>query len=91
MKNFKILAFLTAGVLAAGLLTSCASHHAKKKSCPLCSQSAVTNAPATTPMAPVPAPLSKDQRLADLLQQYEANQITPEQYHTQRAAIIAEP
>ena len=38
----------------------------------------------------VPA-LSKDERLMLLLARYKADQITPEQYHTQRAAIIAEP
>lgn len=33
---------------------------------------------------------SKEQRLQQLLQQYKADQITPEQYHQQRAKIIAE-
>ena len=42
--------------------------------------------------APSSAPaLSKDERLMLLLARYKADQITPEQYHTQRAAIIAEP
>ena len=34
---------------------------------------------------------TKEARLATLLQQYKTDQITPEQYHKQRAAIIAEP
>jgi hypothetical protein len=57
------------------------------------------NAPAVKPSthfqtleAPA-APISgdKQQRLAALLQQYKADQLTPEQYHTQRAKILAEP
>jgi ribonuclease E len=40
---------------------------------------------------PLPISADKQQRLADLLVKYKADQITPEQYHTQRAAIIAEP
>ncbi|HEX4644931.1 MAG TPA: hypothetical protein VH598_04920 [Verrucomicrobiae bacterium] len=34
---------------------------------------------------------SKEQRLGQLLQQYKADQITPAQYHEQRAKILAEP
>jgi len=51
----------------------------------------------TTPALPSPeAPPSpiapdKQQRLANLLRQYRADQITPEQYHTERAKIMAEP
>jgi 2-oxoglutarate dehydrogenase E2 component (dihydrolipoamide succinyltransferase) len=46
-----------------------------------------------TPIETAPSPLSgsKQQRLAALLQLYKSDQITPQQYHTQRAAIIAEP
>ncbi len=42
--------------------------------------------------APLP-PLSgaKAARLAELLQRYNADLITPKEYHTQRAAILAEP
>lgn len=43
----------------------------------------------TTP--PLPISADKEQRLQDLLVKYRADQITPEQYHTQRAAILAEP
>jgi hypothetical protein len=39
----------------------------------------------------VPISGDKQQRLAALLQQYRADQITPEQYHQQRAKILAEP
>ena len=53
---------------------------------------------AVTPSGPVPIvtpalPISmtKEQRLQALLGQYKSDQITPEQYHTQRAAILAEP
>jgi hypothetical protein len=41
--------------------------------------------------APVYAPGSKEQKLADLLAQYKADQITPAQYHQKRAEIIAGP
>jgi hypothetical protein len=33
----------------------------------------------------------KEQRLQELLRKYKADQITPEQYHLQRAKILAEP
>jgi hypothetical protein len=50
--------------------------------------------PVATSIEAAPAsPLSgsKQERLAALLQLYKADTITPQQYHTQRAAIIAEP
>ncbi|HXI71934.1 MAG TPA: hypothetical protein VNN22_16380 [Verrucomicrobiae bacterium] len=55
--------------------------------------------PATvTPSGPVPiiAPalpisMTKEQRLQALLAKYKADQINPEEYHKQRAAILAEP
>jgi hypothetical protein len=34
---------------------------------------------------------SKQQKLDELLQQYRADQLTPQQYHEQRAKILAEP
>lgn len=40
---------------------------------------------------PSALPASKEARLADLLQRYKADKITPQEYHTQRAAILAEP
>ena len=40
---------------------------------------------------PSALPATKEARLAQLLQQYKADQITPEQYHIERAKIIAEP
>lgn len=56
---------------------------------------AATSVVASQPQAePAIAPAfsgSKQGRLAALLQQYKADQITPQQYHMQRAAIIAEP
>jgi hypothetical protein len=41
------------------------------------------------PAAAIPA--GKQQRLDELLNRYRADQITPEEYHQQRAAILAEP
>jgi len=45
------------------------------------------------PMAAPSSPLSasKEARLAELLRQYKADEITPAQYHAERAKIIAEP
>jgi hypothetical protein len=60
------------------------------------------NPPATVPanpstqMTPINAPplpisLSKEERLQALLRRYQQDQISPEQYHEQRAKILAEP
>jgi hypothetical protein len=54
---------------------------------------APTPAPATVASpapAPVPSPiaLSKQERLQELLVRYKANEITPLEYHTKRAAIV---
>jgi hypothetical protein len=51
------------------------------------------NEPGFTPIVAPPLPISaaKQQQLAALLAQYQADQISPEQYHTQRAAILAAP
>lgn len=40
---------------------------------------------------PLPISASKQAKLDELLNQYKADRITPEQYHQQRAAILAEP
>lgn len=40
---------------------------------------------------PLPISADKQQRLADLLQKYKADELTPEQYHQARAKILAEP
>jgi hypothetical protein len=47
---------------------------------------------ASRPIDPVPSAFSgsKAGKLAELLRQYRADQITPEDYHKQRAAILAE-
>jgi hypothetical protein len=44
---------------------------------------------AAAPAAPVQ--VSKAERLQQLLSQYKADQITPQEYHEKRAAILAEP
>lgn len=50
-------------------------------------------APGYTPIEAPASPLSasKQARLADLLVRYKADAITAQEYHTKRAAIIAEP
>ena len=45
--------------------------------------------PLVAPASPLSA--SKEAQLADLLSRYRADLITPEQYHTERAKIIAAP
>lgn len=54
---------------------------------------AVVNSPVPVPIVAPALPISatKEQRLQGLLMLYKGDQITPEQYHTQRAAILAEP
>ena len=46
---------------------------------------------ASQPAIPSAFNSSQQERLAALLQQYKADQITPQDYHKQRAAIIAAP
>jgi hypothetical protein len=46
---------------------------------------------AKTPPAKTNAPPTKEQKLADLLRRYQADEITPYQYHMERARIVAEP
>lgn len=43
------------------------------------------------PLEGPPLPISSDQqqRLSELLQRYKADQVTPEQYQTERAKILA--
>jgi hypothetical protein len=45
--------------------------------------------PMVAPALPISA--SKEEKLRVLLSHYEADQISPEQYHEQRAAILAAP
>jgi hypothetical protein len=46
---------------------------------------------ASQPAIPSPFSSAQQERLAALLQQYKADQVTPQEYHKQRAAIIAAP
>jgi hypothetical protein len=50
-------------------------------------------APAFPPIQGPPPSISaeKQQRMDELLRKYRADQITPEEYHQQRAKILAEP
>jgi hypothetical protein len=60
---------------------------------------AATNAPAAKPgpafkpleRPPSPVSAEKDQRLAELLRKYKADEITPNEYFKERAKILAEP
>jgi hypothetical protein len=45
--------------------------------------------PITAPALPISP--AKQAQLQGLLERYKADQITPEQYHTERARILAEP
>lgn len=70
-----------------------AKQTAKQKKAEVTAAKAGTNdagiKPITAPAQPIP--LSKEDKLNQLLARYKADQITPEEYHAQRAAIIAEP
>jgi len=48
-----------------------------------------TYKPLEGPASPVNA--SQRQRLDELLSRYQADQVTPEQYHQERAKILAQP
>jgi len=56
-------------------------------------QPVVKSAPAFQPIQSPTLPISgdKQQRLSELLQKYRNDEITPEQYHEQRAQILAQP
>lgn len=56
---------------------------------PVVSAPAKTTGERVITAPPLPINLSKEQKLDWLTQQYKADQITPEQYHEQRAAILA--
>jgi len=43
------------------------------------------------PAPPLPFSATKADRLATLLGKYKADQMSPEEYHQQRSAILAEP
>jgi len=45
--------------------------------------------PMEAPALPISA--SKEDQLQALLAKYKADQITPEEYHNQRAALLAQP
>ena len=49
--------------------------------------------PTLKPIEAPPLPISadKEQRLKELLQKYKTDELSPEQYHQQRAKILAEP
>jgi hypothetical protein len=54
---------------------------------------APSGAALASPSVPSAAPgvSAKEQKLADLLRRYQADEISPLEYHTERAKIIAEP
>jgi hypothetical protein len=56
---------------------------------PSATMTSASPVPIVAPAIPISA--TKEQRLQALLAKYKADQITPEQYHTQRAEILAEP
>ncbi|HUC86307.1 MAG TPA: hypothetical protein VL970_14005 [Candidatus Acidoferrales bacterium] len=97
---------MTSNSMASASAASAGKDKRKKKESTPAAQSsaAVQPAPATgsgnvgknldrQPMTgpPLPISASKEARLQALLEKYKADQITPEEYHQQRAAILAEP
>lgn len=71
-----------------------------KQKCSQCEMGKTAVAPKSAPKAPVaqalevpPLPISADKetRLKELTSKYKAGDIAPEQYHKERAKILAEP
>ena len=58
---------------------------------PTVSTALIASTPLVMEVPPDPLTSAKAARMAELLQRYKADQITPQEYHTQRAAILAEP
>ena len=58
---------------------------AQKKALPALSAAALMDAP------PAAVSVAKQQRLNEVLARYKADKLTPEQYHAERAKILAEP
>jgi hypothetical protein len=58
---------------------------------PTVSTALIASTPLVMEVPPDPLTSAKAARMAELLQRYKADQITPKEYHTQRAAILAEP
>lgn len=67
------------------------SKEAKVKAEPASVSAPVSKAAAKSAAAKSAAVKTKPQRLAELLESYMKDQLTPEQYHTQRAKLLAEP
>lgn len=59
---------------------------------PVVATAPVVAVPITANIETAPSPLSgsKQERLAELLRRYKADEVTPQEYHTQRAKILAE-
>jgi hypothetical protein len=62
-----------------------------KAEAPADQQKVESKKPSTTPAPPLPISALKEQQLQELLRKYKADEITPAEYHAQRAAILAEP
>jgi hypothetical protein len=67
--------------------------HSTNSQQPVTTQGSAPTAASPVPIvAPsLPISMTKEQRLQALLARYKADQITPEEYHKQRATILAEP
>ena len=58
---------------------------------PTVSTALISSTPLVMEVPPDPLTSAKAARMAELLQRYKEDQITAKEYHTQRAAILAEP
>jgi hypothetical protein len=69
---------------------------AKPEAKPLAEKPAEKNVKGASTLSQIPGPpldisADKQARLAELLRKYRADQLSPEEYHQQRAKILAEP
>jgi hypothetical protein len=83
-------------VAAKPVVSASSSKKQKPDSAPKAAPATATAAPAKSatakPAATVAPVLSaKEQKLQDLSARYKADKLTPQEYHDQRAAILAEP
>ncbi len=58
---------------------------------PKISPARIASTPLVMEVPPDPLSAAKAARMAELLQRYKEDQITPQEYHKQRAAILTEP
>jgi hypothetical protein len=92
-EKMKVLETQPSAEAAAVAATAPKSAAAPMVAAPAKKSKTLKGAPVFPPMQAPPPTISADMqtRLTELLQKYKAEQLTPEEYHQQRAKILAEP